>query len=257
MRRRRGFLCYHAAVHSGEGAATPQGMSSRVTLASGFFIAAALFLAASLAHANQGTVTHLSGVLSAKKPDGTIRVLAERSEVGTGDVLTTETNTYANIKFADGGQMTLKPVSSVKIEKFAYQKDQPQQDSFVVNLLTGGLRLVTGIVGNRNRSKLQIGTQTATIGIRGTTFNVDDCLKGGEECPPGIEPGIYVGVTNGAVELSNSSGRLLIRAGQFSRVTAGAAPRSVANPGLIFSPPPSFLRTAASGPRPTECVVRR
>jgi len=232
-------------------------MKPRLTLAAGLLFATVLGVGAPLARADQGTVTHLSGVLSAKKPDGTIRVLAERSEVGTGDVLTTETNTYANIRFADGGQMTLKPASSVKIEKFAYQKEKPQEDSFVVNLLTGGLRLVTGIVGNRNRSKFQVGTQTATIGIRGTTFNVDDCLKGGEGCPPGSEPGIYVGVTNGAVELSNSSGRLLIRAGQFSRVTAGAAPRTVANPGFIFSPPPSFLRSAASGPRPAECVVRR
>lgn len=232
-------------------------MSRRLTLAGALLAATALCVGAPLARADQGTVTHLSGVLSAKKPDGTIRVLAERSEVGTGDVLTTETNTYANIKFSDGGQMTLKPASSVKIEKFAYQKDKPQEDSFVVNLLTGGLRLVTGIVGNRNRNKFQVGTQTATIGIRGTTFNVDDCLKGGEECPAGAEPGIYVGVTNGAVELSNSAGRLLIRAGQFSRVAAGAAPRQVSNPGMIFSPPPSFLRSAASGPRPAECVVRR
>jgi hypothetical protein len=232
-------------------------MSSRLTQAAALLAATALCVGASLARADSGTVTHLSGVLSAKKPDGTIRVLAERSEVGTGDVLTTETNTYANIRFSDGGQMTLKPASSVKIEKFTYQKDKPQQDSFVVNLLTGGLRLVTGIVGNRNRSKFAVGTQTATIGIRGTTFNVDDCLKGGEGCPPGAEPGIYVGVTNGQVELSNSSGRVSIRAGQFSRITAGAAPRVVANPGLIFSPPPSFMRTAASGPRPAECVIKR
>ncbi|MGH8676101.1 MAG: iron dicitrate transport regulator FecR, partial [Burkholderiales bacterium] len=98
---------------------------------------------------------------------------------------------------------------------------------------------------------------TATIGIRGTTFNVDDCLKGAEGCPAGAEPGIYVGVTNGAVELTNSSGRLLIRAGQFSRVTMGASPRPVSNPGFVFTPPPSFLRSAASGPRPAECVVRR
>ena len=81
--------------------------------------------AAPLAHADKGQVTHLSGVLSAKKADGTIRVLAERSEVQTGDVLTSEKNTYANIRFSDGSQMTMKPTSSVKVEKFAYQQDKP------------------------------------------------------------------------------------------------------------------------------------
>jgi hypothetical protein len=225
-------------------------------LLAGLLIAVAYAAGAQPAYADKGTVTHLSGVLSAKKPDGTIRVLAERSEVATGDVLTSERNTYANIKFSDGAQLTLKPATSVRVDKFAYQQDKPQEDSFAVSLLTGGLRLVTGIVGARNRAKFQVGTQTATIGIRGTTFNVDDCVGGGEGCS-GVEPGIYVGVSNGSVELSNAEGRMLLRAGQFSRVARGFAPRSVSNPGFLFTPPPSFLRSASSGPRPTECVVRR
>lgn len=210
-----------------------------------------------LAYADKGTVSHLSGVLSAKKPDGSIRVLAERSEVAAGEVLTSERNTYANIRFSDGGQMTLKPASSVRIEKFAYQQDKPQEDSFAISLLTGGLRLVTGIVGARSRAKFQVGTQTATIGIRGTTFNIDDCVTAGGEGCEGREAGIYVGVTNGAVELSNAEGRMVLRAGQFSRVARGFAPRPVTNPGFLFTPPPSFLRSASSGPRPTECLVRR
>jgi len=216
-----------------------------------------LAVGAPLAHADKGQVTHLSGVLSAKKPDGTIRVLAERSEVATGDVLTSEKSTYANIRFSDGSQMTMKPTSSVKVEKFAYQKDKPADDSFAVTLLQGGLRLVTGIVGSRNRAKFEVKTQTATIGIRGTTFNIDDCLSASEACVAGTEPGIYVGVSNGSVTLSNAEGRMVLQAGQFSRIARGFAPRSVSNPGLQFTPPPSFLRTGASGPAPAECTVRR
>ena len=224
-----------------------------------FALLTAVMLAAgaTATHADKGQVTHLSGVLSAKKPDGTIRVLAERSEVATGDVLTSEKGTYANIRFSDGSQMTMKPASSVKVEKFAYQKDKPAEDSFAVTLLQGGLRLVTGVVGSRSRAKFQVGTQTATIGIRGTTFNVDDCLAGGEGCPAGSEPGIYVGVSNGSVTLSNSEGRMVLQAGQFSRIARGFAPRSVSNPGLQFTPPPSFLRTASSGPPPAECTIKR
>ena len=211
---------------------------------------------APLVHADKGQVTHLSGVLSAKKADGTIRVLAERSEVQTGDVLTSEKNTYANIRFSDGSQMTMKPASSVKVEKFAYQQDKPADDSFAVTLLQGGLRLVTGIVGSRSRAKFQVGTQTATIGIRGTTFVVDDCSSG-DVCPAGIEPGIYVGVSSGSVTLSNPAGRMTLQAGQFSRIVQGAAPRGVSNPGLQFTPPPSFLRAASSGPAPAECTIKR
>ena len=153
--------------------------------------------------------------------------------------------------------MTMKPTSSVKVEKFAYQKDKPADDSFAVTLLQGGLRLVTGIVGSRNRAKFEVKTNTATIGIRGTTFNVDDCSAGGEGCPADSEPGIYVGVSNGSVTLSNAEGRMVLQAGQFSRITRGFAPRSISNPGLQFTPPPSFMRAGSSGPSPTECVVKR
>ena len=116
--------------------------------------------------------------------------------------------------------------------------------------------MVTGIVGARSRAKFQVGTQTATIGIRGTTFTIDDCVSGGEGCS-GVESGIYVAVSNGSVELSNAEGRMVLRAGQFSRVARGFAPRPITNPGFMFTPPPSFLRSASSGPRPSECVVRR
>jgi len=224
-----------------------------------FALLTAVMLAAgvTLAHADKGQVTHLSGVLSAKKADGTIRVLAERSEVATGDVLTSEKNTYANIRFSDGSQMTMKPASSVKVEKFAYQVDKPAEDSFAITLLQGGLRMVTGLVGARNRAKFEVKTNTATIGIRGTTFNVDDCMNAGEGCSAGTEPGIYVGVSNGAVTLSNSEGRMVLQAGQFSRIARGFAPRSISNPGLQFTPPPSFLRAASSGPAPAECTIKR
>jgi len=46
-------------------------------------------------------------------------------------------------------------------------------------------------------------------------------------------------------------------AGQFSRITRGFAPRSISNPGLQFTPPPSFMRAGSSGPAPTECIVKR
>jgi len=231
-------------------------MNSRLNSFAGL-VALAIAVGAPLAHADKGTVTHLSGVLSAKKPDGTIRVLAERSEVSTGEVLTSERNTYAHIRFSDGTQMTMKPASSVKVEKFAYQQDKPQEDSFAISLITGGLRLVTGIVGSRNRAKFEVKTNTATIGIRGTTFNIDDCVDVSGEACSGHEPGVYVGVTNGSVAVTNSEGSLVVRAGGFGRVTGGAAPRVVANPGFMFTPPPSFLRSASSGPRPAECTVRR
>jgi hypothetical protein len=140
-------------------------------------LVAAMALVATTAWAN-GTVQQLSGTISVQKPDGTTRVLARQSEVGKGDTLNTERDSYAQVKFSDGAVMTLKPNTRIKIEDFSFDEAQPAKDSSTLSLLKGGLRMITGLVGKRgNQDALRLGTATATIGIRGTTFTVDDCVS--------------------------------------------------------------------------------
>ena len=74
----------------------------------GRVLAAAALLAPVVALA-QGTVQHLSGTLSVQRSDGAVRLLAERSEVFVGDVIATERDSYAQLRFSDGGQVTLRP----------------------------------------------------------------------------------------------------------------------------------------------------
>jgi hypothetical protein len=124
-----------------------------------------------------GTVTQLSGVLTVKKDDGGVRILSQRSEVGKGDTLNTQNNAFAQIKFTDGSQVTMKPNTQLRIDDYSFDDQEPQKDGFFTSLLKGGLRTVTGLVGKRgNRNAYQMKTATATIGIRGTVFTVDDCV---------------------------------------------------------------------------------
>jgi hypothetical protein len=136
--------------------------------------ALALASACSLALAAQvaGTVVNLSGPLMAKKGDGTVKVLALRSEVEQGDTLVAERNTYAQIKFIDNSEVTLKPNTTFKIDAFAYDEKKPDADNASFTLVKGGLRSITGLLGKRNKEKFALKTPTATIGIRGTTFTV-------------------------------------------------------------------------------------
>ena len=216
-------------------------------------IAIGTALASAGAFANTGTVTHLTGTLSAKKGDGATRVLGLRSQVGTGDVVSTERESHAQIRFTDGAQVTLKPSSSFRIDNLAFTKEAPKEDSFVTSLITGGLRFVTGVVGQRNRGRFSLGTATATIGIRGTTFSAHDCIA--TQCP-GLKPAVYVGVSNGRVNVSNPAGQLNLGAGQFAIIEKGQPPRLTDNPGLAISPPQAFLKPAAAGGKGGECVVR-
>lgn len=219
-------------------------------------VAAGLAAGSSAALASTGQVTHLSGTLSVKKPDGSVRILSPRSQVSAGDTITTERDTYANIRFTDGSNMTIKPTTAVKLEQFSFDPKKAQGDSFTATLISGGLRMITGLLGQRSRDKFKMGTSTATIGIRGTTFNVDDCSTTAEGCGD-LPPGVYVGVTDGSVEVTNPAGRMVLGAGQYSVVPRNQAPRPTSNPGLVFTPPAAFAGPGATGGRVAECTIRR
>jgi hypothetical protein len=112
--------------------------------------------------------------------------------------------------------------------------------------LKGGLRTVSGLIGKRgNRDAYQMNTATATIGIRGTVFDVDDCAT--SQCVKGkakldddadantntkesengevLTPAVYVGVRDGEVVVKNAGGELTLSAGEF-----GIAPTSNVKP---------------------------
>jgi hypothetical protein len=226
-------------------------------------LAGALAAASSGAWASTGTVTHLSGTLSVKKADGSVRILSQKSEIRSGDTLNTERDSYAQIKFSDGGQVTLKPGTSVRIDDFRFSEEKPQDDSFVFGLLKGGLRAVTGLVGKRNKDKYQLGTATATIGIRGTTFSADDCVNFREAECGRLEPAVYVGVADGEIVVRNSQGELGIAAGQFGLISPNQRPLFLStDPGLQFTPPATFIAAVMTGSavntgKSLECVVRR
>jgi hypothetical protein len=76
--------------------------------------------------ATAGQITHLSGTLSAKRADGTSKLLSVKSEVMEGDMLDTERETYARIKFVDGGEVVLRPGTQLKIENYTYTAAKPR-----------------------------------------------------------------------------------------------------------------------------------
>src|SRR5512140_376701 len=89
---------------------------------------AALFLTAASGAfaANQaGQVTHLSGVLTAKRADGSAKLFSVKSEVQEGDTLSTEQDTYARIKFTDGSEVVMRPGSQLKVASYSFDREKP------------------------------------------------------------------------------------------------------------------------------------
>lgn len=179
----------------------------------------------------QGTVQFLSGTLSVQRADGSVRLLSEKSDIKVGDVVSSEKDSYAQLRFTDGGQVTLRPNTQVKVESYAYNETQPQSDNFAMALLKGGLRAVTGLVGKRgNRDAYRMQTATATVGIRGTDYVAIVIPVEGGVGPP---PGTYITVAEGEVALVAGGAELLIGAGQTGFGTTGL-------PARLIPPPPNL-----------------
>jgi len=230
-------------------------------------LAAAALLAPLFAFA-QATVQHLSGTLSVQRPDGSVLVLAERSDVFVGDVISTERDSYAQLRFTDGGQVTLRPNTQVKIETYSYEEGRPERDNFAMQLFKGGLRSLTGLIGKRtnNRSAYRMVTSTATIGIRGTDYSAIDipAPPAGQSGPPSLPPpGVYVTVADGQIALISGGVEQLVGIGQvgFSS-NINLPPRLVPPPPNLpqVTPPPSFgqtLKTSSiNAGSSLECVVQ-
>ncbi len=203
--------------------------------------------------ATAGQITHLSGTLSAKRVDGSSKLLSVKSDVMEGDTLSTETETYARIKFADGGEVVMRPGTQLKIENYAYNAAKPESDNIVMSMFKGGLRAVTGLIGKRNREKVSFQTETATIGIRGTHFGAllcrNDC--GGIPTTGGKPPpnGLHVDVTNGAITMRNGAGSVQINAGQFGYVASAGTPPAMVPPqqGIQVTMPSSIAQNKGGG----------
>lgn len=122
------------------------------------------------------TVEAVDGTVFVTRVAGKRSILASGSGMEVGDTITTEANSYARLRFVDGGEMSVRPSSALVIQKFEFDKQSPAQDNAVLRLLKGGLRTVTGLIGKRgNQDAYRLDGHTSTIGIRGTEFIARVC----------------------------------------------------------------------------------
>jgi hypothetical protein len=114
------------------------------------------------------------GVASAVKNrvDGTIggnsRPLAAGNDVFTRQVVRTGDDSAAQLLFLDETSLSIGPQSEVTLDRFVYDPNRGT-GNVVVNATRGALRFVSG---SQQPSSYQIRTPVATIGVRGTIFDL-------------------------------------------------------------------------------------
>lgn len=162
-------------------------------------------------------VTALSGsVTAALERDLEVRALSQDDPVFVGDTVATGVNSRARLRFTDGGALTLRAETRLLIEAYQYTGDVVQ-DTQMQRLIRGGLRAVTGAVGDAQHENYRLHTPVATIGIRGTEFRLRFCRRDWGDCMDlqhiGIDPppdGLYTQTLVGTLRV----GEVIVQAGQ-------------------------------------------
>jgi hypothetical protein len=144
-----------------------------------------------------------TGAVTAVSAAGVQRSLSKGAEVGSGDAVLTGDGGRAQLRFSDGGMVSLQPGSEFRIDSYQFSGKEDGQEKGFFSLLKGGLRSITGLVGRTNKSAYKVTTSVATIGIRGTEFTVS---YSGTNA-------ISVSTGEGMIEVCNNAGCALIPSG--------------------------------------------
>ena len=195
-----------------------------------------------------GRVMLTKGELSAKPESGADRNLQVGAPVYEGDTLVTGEKSYAVVAFRDEGRVSLQASTQFRVEKFKYDKAK-SEESAILRLLKGGVRVVTGWVGRAKHDNYKFNVATATIGIRGTGFDAwcnGACASGGSN--PGATQGdpldgagVYVWA--GEVVMVSPGGSFVVALQQ-----AAMLARDSGKPVRIIAIPPAI--TNNDTPRP-------
>ena len=117
-------------------------------------------------------VVFMRGRASAGRGAGESRKLSVGSSIFPGDIIETRTRSFVVMAFKDKSRVTLQPNTRFRIERHQFQPEEPETGSMFMRLIKGGLRAITGLIGKKNKGGFKIFTPAATIGIRGTGFDL-------------------------------------------------------------------------------------
>ncbi len=191
-------------------------------------------LAANVAFAQAGKVVFAVGDVAALR--GAARVpLAAGSPIDAGDTIVTAAQSHVQLRFSDDALIALKPDSEFRIERYNFSGQQDGTEIAVFRLVKGGFRTLTGQIGKLSGDRYQLLTTQATIGIRGTHYQVQICAR--DQCMNGnaaARSGMYGAVYEGRIAVANAFGGDEFGVDELFYVPDGEGP-------LRWLAPPLFL----------------
>ena len=179
----------------------------------------ALLLGGPLAEAQMiAKVETVDGVLAIQKRAGGSTLANAGTELAAGDIVATMKNSTALLVFTDQSQIAMRPDSRLVVSQYAYRQSEPEADGMVVNLLKGGVRTLTGIIGKRgNPDAYKVAAVGSTVGVRGADFIARVCDN---DCGPEARGREAARATPASA--SGSVGKVTTMTGNVTATRAGA-----------------------------------
>src|SRR3989475_2319019 len=146
------------------------------------------------------------------------RAAQRAAEFYEGESIVTAVGALAQLRMTDGALMSVRGDTEIKLERFSYAGEQDRNASFLMSVLKGGLRTITGVIGRQNRERYRITTATVTIGVRGTDFETAHAppQAASREVPAGTYNPVYEGRTS----IHNRAGLPLLGSREHSPIAA-------------------------------------
>ena len=189
-----------------------------------------------------GKVEATVGKVSRVDLDGQTSELAEGSRVKASDTILTDDKGEVLIKTDDDGVILLKPNTKFTIEAYAAKGND--KDMFAVKLFKGALRGVTGFIGKTAPKHYRLTTTAATIGIRGTDYE----LQIVEAAQGNLPAGTFAKVNAGEISMTNRGISVNVAANQYGLATSSSPPQ------LLESPPAELFKPSKLDDKTQEMI---
>jgi hypothetical protein len=211
---------------------------SRTSFSAGLVALLLLLVNPALAQSEAGRILFSRGVVSIVGAEDSARGGKTGDVIYEGERVETGRNGIAQLRLSDGALIALRASSNYHIQRQGYdvQGNVYEQTG---QLVAGWMRMVTGAIGTRYPGNVKQGTNVATIGIRGTTFQVIHIPEGGLPGYPDTAPGTYLMLEEGSIEVTTDGGKRLLQPGDVIFVSSKDAPPQLApdKKGLFLNVP--------------------
>jgi hypothetical protein len=176
----------------------------------------------------------ISGSVSATQGKNPAHRVINSEPIVSDTLISTGDKSSALVRFEDGEVVTMQANSVLYVRNYRYDAAKNSNSSIVLSMFKGGMRFITGLIGQNRKQAFRLSTPNATIGIRGTEFMVVMANKQ-----------MYSQVLQGSIDMTNAGGTAALGAGQSAVV---ASPGTLATLIAASAIPPGTFRELLSIP---------